>query len=628
MCGILAYLGGTALPIDHPAIQSVAHRGPDDQGAEDFPVGDRTLTLGHRRLSILDLSPAGRQPMSYGNARYWIVYNGEVYNYLELRRELEATGHRFQSRTDTEVVLAAYAQWGEACLDRFNGMFAFVLFDARDQKLFLARDRFGIKPLYIWNSPRGLAVASEIKQFLSLPGFEAGLNAQTAYEFLVFDDWDHGPETFLTGVEHLPPGHLVRLDLNRWRPGQALSRRPWYVPGGPGEKAVPQGEPAVERFGELLRDAVRLRLRADVPVGFCLSGGLDSSALVMTADRLLADGGGDLNTFSARFNDARFDEGEFIEAVRGAARVRGHDAYPEPEAMLDDLDKVIWHQDQPLSTSSVYAQWRVFETARQSGVPVTLDGQGADEVLAGYHSYFGPRLWTLVRRLRPAALAREVRGISSRHGYGTGTILKMIALCLAPIHWRLQLLWPDEVRRNHQALDPDWLAGGRVRRRGPHPMRRRRSVRRMTISRLTRTLPALLHNADRMSMAHSVEARVPFLDSRLVEFSLAAADDDKILAGETKRLLRLATRNLLPDKVRTRTDKLTFQPPEGEWIRTRLADDFADRLDRALDLPLFNGPVVKARFEDFLSGGQPYDRLFWRIVTFGRWRERFRVRLN
>ncbi|MBU0515585.1 MAG: asparagine synthase (glutamine-hydrolyzing) [Proteobacteria bacterium] len=628
MCGILVYLGPTALAVDHPALQSVAHRGPDDAGAESFTVREGRLTLGHRRLSILDLSPAGRQPMSDPEGRYWIVYNGEVYNYLELRQELQRAGHRFVSGTDTEVVLAAYAAWGEACLERFNGMFALAIYDARDRTLFLARDRFGIKPLYTWNSPRGLAAVSEIKQLSSLPGFEAALDPEAAYEFVAYDDWNHTPRTFFAGVERFPAGHALRLDLNRWRPGRPVTPRRWYDLGRVGRMRREDPRAVIERFGELLRDSVRLRLRADVPVGFCLSGGLDSSSLVVLADRLARErGGGDLNTFSVRFDDPRFDEGPFIDAVCAAARVRPHGVRPQPGRMLTEIDDVVYHQDQPLSTTSLYAQWNVFRLARENQVPVTLDGQGADEVLAGYHSYFGPRLLSLALALNLGGLRREIRGLSNRHGDDALTIAKMILVCLLPHRFSGPGRWTRQARQGHEVLRPEWLAAHGVRRRGPHPMRRQRSVRKMTVSRLTRTLPALLHNADRMSMAHSVEARLPYLDWRVVEYGLAAADDHKIKAGETKLLLRQAMRDLLPEKVRTRTDKLTFQPPEGEWIRRQIPDDFRDLLQEALHLPLFDRRSVLRRFDEFLDGRTAYDRVFWRIMTFGRWQRRFGVAL-
>jgi asparagine synthase (glutamine-hydrolysing) len=622
MCGILAYLGPTRLDEGHRAIEAVAHRGPDDSGAVSFAVGDNFLSLGHRRLSILDLSAAGRQPMSWGEGRWWIVYNGEIYNFIELRQELEAAGVRFLTGTDTELLLAAYARWGEDCLPRLNGMFALALFDGERRELFVARDRFGIKPLYVWNEPRGFAVCSEPKQLCGLPGFRPELNAKAAYEFLAWGDLDHSPETMFQGVAQLHGGETFTLSLGRWRPGGDLSLRRWYDLAA----AVPPGSPRIDGAAglrDLLGSSVGLRLRADVPVGFCLSGGLDSSSLVCLADRLAGTDGAGRHAFSACFEDEAFDERPYVEAVRAKTGVTSHLTLPRPQGLMERLPEIVYHHDEPFGTASLYAQWHVFGLAREHRVPVTLDGQGADEVLAGYDSFYGSYLSSLLLRGRWRRLWREARALGADGGRSPSVLAKMILACLLPLHHGPSWSWPREGRRAHGLLDPDWRRRVGLRWRGPHPMRRQRSLRRMTIARIESTLPALLHHADRMSMAHSIEARVPFLDHRVVELALGLADEEKLGHGWTKGVLREAMEGVLPEKVRRRTDKLTFQPPEADWVRHHVAEEFRQLLDRAAARPLFNRGETLRRYDDFVAGRGPYERVFWRMVTFGLWADIF-----
>ncbi|HEX2077328.1 MAG TPA: asparagine synthase (glutamine-hydrolyzing), partial [Longimicrobium sp.] len=434
MCGIAALLGpvpGGALPALRAMCDAVRHRGPDDEGFALFPPGGcppRALggpdtppdaygsgypyapeapaddgpgpraiaALGHRRLSIVDVSPAGHNPMSYDAGRLWITYNGEVYNYVELRCELEALGHAFVSHTDTEVILAAWRQWGRECLNRLNGMFAFALVDRERRTFFAARDRWGIKPLYYWVSPAGfVAFASEVKQLTGLPGWEPRINGQRAYDFLNWRVTDHTDETLFRGVHQLRGGQFFEAPLPE---GDAA------VPYGAGGR-VPVGQwytlrpapfegsfdDAAERFRELLTDSVRLRLRADVPVGSCLSGGLDSSSIVCVMDGLLRmNGGGVQKTFSACSQVPRFDERRWMEEVVAGTAVEPHYVYPPLDGAFAELGALTWHQDEPFASTSIYAQWSVFRLARQNGVTVMLDGQGADEQLVGYHNFFGP----------------------------------------------------------------------------------------------------------------------------------------------------------------------------------------------------------------------------------------------
>ncbi|MES2697636.1 MAG: asparagine synthase (glutamine-hydrolyzing), partial [Verrucomicrobiota bacterium] len=431
----------------------IRHRGPDGEGfafyhpgqhevtavsSEQTPVGvagqraappGSILALGHRRLSILDLTVAGHQPMSDQHRDVWITFNGEIYNFAVLRAELESCGHFFHSGTDTEVIVAAWREWGESCLPRFNGMFALVLFDRRTRQVFAARDRFGVKPLYLWRTPAGgLAFVSEIKQLTAHPGWRARVNGQSVYDFLNWGISDHTAETMFAGVTQLRGGEYLLSHLESLSTAQP---RRWYDLS----PATFTGSfaDASERFRELFEDSIRLRLRADVPVGSCLSGGLDSSSIVCTARAQLGDRAASVQrTFSAYSDTARFDERGFIETVNAATGAEARNITPDPVSLLSELSLLAWHQDEPFGSTSIYAQWSVFRLARASGVVVMLDGQGADESLGGYHGYFGPRLAGLLRSGRWLTFRSEAAAIRSLHGQTRRAQAKSIANELVP----------------------------------------------------------------------------------------------------------------------------------------------------------------------------------------------------
>lgn len=643
MCGISAIVGGAvnaAVSRIVAMTDLVLHRGPDAVGylllhgaaleaarfgpGEAPPAGEARVLLGHRRLSIVDLSSAGHQPMASAGGDAWIVYNGEVYNHVELRRELEALGHAFASHSDTEVMLAAYRQWGIECLERFNGMFAFVLVDRAKRRVYAARDRFGVKPLYYMRLPDGaLAFASEIKQFSALEGWRARVNSQRAYDFLVWGASEHTAETMFAGVRQLRGGEVAEMDLDgdlaprisRW-----YELKPEPFRGG--------GEEAVDRFRDLLTDSVRLRLRADVPVGSCLSGGLDSSSIVCIANRLLREGGGAgmQKTFSALSDALRYDERRYADEVVRATSVYGATVTPTPEGLFSALDAIAWHQDEPFGSTSIYAQWEVFRLAAKGGVKVMLDGQGADEALGGYPVFHGAHLAGLARGLRLPVLLREIAALSRVHDVGLGASLRMLAASAAP-GWLLQSLrsWAGK------ESTPAWLDLGRLRARVVHPYASSGDSPRNSIQALSRfqllesSLPMLLHLEDRNSMAHGIEARVPFLDYRLVEFALGLPDAQKISGGITKTVLREATRGVLPEPVRARTDKLGFQMAEDEWIVSH-AGQFRAALARAVEAG--DGiirPIAMNVLDDMLAGRMRFSSLAWRLISFGAWMRRHGV---
>lgn len=665
MCGISALIGRQDVdvaPYIQPMTDIIRHRGPDDEGfalvkqqgaapiflgggdtpvdcyrhSSDFspqssislhPIVPARIALGHRRLAILDLSPSGHQPMADTEGRRIIIYNGEVYNFPELRTELQALGYRFRSHSDTEVVFAAWQQWGMDCLWRLNGMFAFVILDVEQWRIFAARDRFGIKPLYWWVSPAGMvALASEIKQFTTLPGWRPRLNAARVYDYLNWAVSDHTTETLFDGVFQLAGGEYLDADINELSHGTVHPQR-WYS-----LRAANHSMPfdtACRQFRELFTDAVELRLRADVAVGTCLSGGLDSSAIACALHQALQASGNHAaqNTFSACAEDARFDERPFIHAVAQHIGVKPQQVFPKLGGLLSSVDELVWHHDEPFLSSSVFAEWCVFDLVQRSGVKVTLDGHGADELLAGYHGFFGARLAGLLVSGDLAGLVREMAAMHRRFGYTSiHTGMRM-----------LDMLLPDTLRQpfrryaGKSSSHPAWLDMQRLGIEGEDPFvtarARSASIRQMSIAQLLHTsLPMQLHWADRDSMAHSVESRVPFLDWRLVEFVLGCPDEYKIKLGVTKLLLREGLRDLLPTKIVDRVDKMGFVTPEEAWVREQAPHQFRQQAKFALEKSRgILKPEVLHMAEGIIAGREPYNNLLWRWICFGYWMERFGV---
>lgn len=644
MCGIAGLIGREdskkSCLLD--MMQRSLHRGPDDSGLRLIGRKERkwvtmsepydyvVAALGHQRLSILDLSKAGRQPMASADGTIHVVYNGEVYNYNNLGEELAQMGHEFSTGTDTEVVLEAWARWGPDCVHRFNGMFAFLLVDLKRGEFWAVRDRLGIKPLYYWRAPSGLlAFASEIKQFAGLPSWRPVMNGQRAYDFLNWGITDHTEETCFAGVHHVPPGGWVCLPLEgkvpvtlpikRW---YTLEPRPWE---GPEEEATSE-------FRRLLADSVKLRLRSDVPVGSCLSGGLDSSAVAcLVHEEFKKAPGRGQSVFSAVAEVARVDESEWIRLVTANLKLEGHEVRPRAEQVFEELPRLAWHQDEPFGSTSVLAQGEVFRLAAAKGVKVMLDGQGADELLAGYHGSFVPtRLAELFCAGRWLRMISEWRKFSDGTGLKPGRLgLQILDLllpggCAATARGWMgyaspQPGWLDAQKWGIELVDPWRAMGGRAR-----------SVNSLSHSQLTASsLQMLLRFEDRSSMAHSVEARVPFLDYRLVERVLGMPGHFKIADGWTKRLLRDGLRYVLPDKIRTRRDKLGFATPEEEWAKGPLKGEFMRHA--AETMGMMEGilkPGLMQELERRLAGREPIGSLPWRVVCLGAWMKRHEVKLN
>lgn len=610
MCGIVGCISRVPVLPLAPFLEmrdTLSHRGPDDAGIWRSAGG--SVMLGSRRLAILDLSPNGHQPMLDEKGSVAIIFNGEIYNYAELAEELKTKGYRFRSLSDTEVLLKAYDAWGTGCLDRLNGMFAFAIWDETRQELFAARDRFGEKPFYYYHdSDRAILLfASEIKALLASRLVNSQPNGNAIFRYLAHYEIDAGADTLFHGIMALPPAHALLYV----RPGETLRIWRYWDLDSEAEVRLSNDQAYAERLRELLTDAVRIRLRSDVPVGSSLSGGLDSSTIVSLIARERV--GSVQKTFSARFHDPRIDEGRYIRSVVEGMGVDSHSVYPDPSRLPEEMDALTWHQDHPFYGSSVYAQWVVMRLARDQGVTVLLDGQGADETLAGYHSYFGPHYRDLLKGLHWAKLINSVYCYVREHGSRN---LPNIVSELLPYPLRLSLKRFFRPLGIRPEFARQWRGGPA---RTSHKFKS--DLQEDLYLTLTRTLPALLRYADRNSMAFSREVRLPFLDHRVVEFIFAAPADQKIRGTSTKVILRAAMRGIVPEETRIRKDKIGFATPECSWLRGPLQLWAGEILNSSAfrDRSWVEPNVVRRVWREFLSGRDGLHTVIWRLLSLEMW---------
>jgi len=550
MCGISGIVNKSGGTVDEARIRRitdiVAHRGPDDAGYHFSGA----LALGHRRLSVIDLDARGHQPMCY-QGRYWIAYNGEVYNYLEIRRELEQLGASFRTATDTEVIVAAYAQWGVRCLRRFNGMWAFAIHDTRENVVFLARDRFGVKPLYYSDGPVEFAFGSEIKQLVALQGRVAA-NQRVITETLLTHFEGHTSETFFAGINALEQGHFMvyRLGTHTYSTERYYELKPHPEFGRLGRPE------ATAAFRSLLEDSVKLRLRADVTVGTCLSGGLDSAAVSgLAARHYHAAAGQKFTGVHAKSVERRSDESAMARMVADHLDIHLTVVEPGTEDFVRTIDEVVYTQEEPFGGPSMFMGWHVFREAKAQHCKVMLNGQGGDEVLLGYERYFAAFLLSLSGR----QFLREIWLQSRNSRLSLVGALQFYFYFTHP-DLRIRRLKARSRLRPHVVAthDFDYV------RRSAESFRDVTALQTFEISTLQ--LPHLLRYEDRNSMRHSIETRLPFLDFRVVEAAIAMPADYKIHAGWTKYVLRKAIEDVLPGSVVWRKNKLGFEAPEGTWL--------------------------------------------------------------
>jgi asparagine synthase (glutamine-hydrolysing) len=648
MCGITGLVSRepSAALVEETSrrLAALVHRGPDDAGMLVFeprasslcaidrdghrqpltpPVHDAgwaNVVLGSRRLAIIDLSPSGHQPMLSADGRYAVVLNGEIYNYVELRRELETRGRHFRSRSDTEVLLTAFAEWDIACLPRLVGMFAFAILDLTQGRLVLARDPFGIKPLYYVARHGALAFASELPPLLSALAGDVRATPQRVHDYLDSGVTDHGADTMYAGVQALPAAHYAIVQLAHpeqvdpvqyWRPDLTQTLELSFAD-------------AARQLRDLFLESVALHLRSDVQVGVLLSGGVDSSSVTL-AMRTVGGPHLDIHTFSYIGDYGARSEEPWIDSANRAAGAIPHKLRLHPAEWAGDLPALLTAHGEPFRTPAVYAQYRLCRLARDAGVKVLLSGQGSDELLAGYRYFWAARIASFLRHGRLAQSAAMMRRLSGARQRGdpstSGTLLRGLGMAL-PTSWihaalrvsgRSYRPWisRDWGRRHRLAPRTPWWSGVR----GRHVLREA-----LWLALATRSIPGQLRYQDRNSMAHSLEERVPFLTPRLAEFLLALPEQYLLgTDGSSKLVFRAAMRGIVPDDILDRTDKVGFEVPIQVWL------PYLASLDRLLDSATHLPPLAASQVRTIRTHG-PHPT--WWLAGLTAWSDRFGVRLD
>ncbi len=645
MCGIFGWVSrgersqGNVRKTVADAFRLLRHRGPDDHGMmfqladgrwcerEHELRDDVPLFIGHVRLSILDLSPLGKQPMMTEDGRFRLSFNGEVYNYLELREELRSQGVRFRTDTDSEVVLQAFACWGLACLNRFSGMFAMAIHDDREKKLYLIRDHFGIKPLYYAAAKSGQCFfASELPVMLRSPAVECKADPQRIYDYLIFGDYDSQDETMVEGVLHLPPGHCMTIDTNT---GEVIEQQRYWKPDLTRTSSLSFSE-AAEALRELFLKNVRLHLRSDVPLGAALSGGVDSSAVTCAIRHLEPDM--PLKTFTYVAAGTEVDEEAWADTVIHHVGSKAYKVRIGPRELTDDLDDLIQAQGEPFGSTSIYAQYRVFRLAREAGVTVTLDGQGADEMFAGYMGFPAERLKSLIMAGQVLEAWRFFQATSRWPDRSKADVFKRLVAQFTPacLYPALRSIGRGSV--TPPWLNKDWLQEHKLRTNLPvikEGFQSRYYVREELARQLTRRgLPALLRHGDRNSMRFSIESRVPFLTREMAAFALSLPESYLIDGtGQTKSVFKQAMRGIVPDNILDRRDKVGFATPERQWLE-ELRPWVEETLHEADCMPCLSKTAMLQTWQEILVGQRDFDWQTWRWLNLIRWVKTFSIRLE
>lgn len=646
MCGIagIVSLEGVNTRELYKMSTVLKHRGPDDEGflildaqnKTQYLKGDDTIselsalphiqeatadnyTMGllHRRLSILDLSAAGHQPMSYAEGRYELIFNGEIYNYKELRAELKVAGYSFTSDSDTEVILAAYVAWGKSSVTKFVGMWAIALLDVERGELFLSRDRFGIKPLYYTSANGKFAFASEIKALLCLDFVAPEANMTSVFEYVCFGATADPSANLFKQIKPLPPAHHLVLNLSTMQ--SAISCY-YELEKNIEDYNLPSEDNIQQTFKDLLDNSINIHMRADVPVGSTLSGGLDSSTLVAMAARKM--NGKSFKTFTAAYAEKDIDESDYARKVIASQQnIDGHFTYPNASTYWQDIDKLIWHQDLPINSTSMFAQWEVMKLAKQQNTKVLLDGQGADEILGGYYNFAGLYLIEKLKRGNIPGFITERNELRNKFAPNINNALGRAAYYYLP----------EFVQRSIRAkkrLGMGFVADAYQQQLNTIdvPARGGRTFKEQSLLSTQFGLQDLLRYEDRNSMAFSIESRVPFLDHRLVEFSIALNNDWKIKNGWTKYILRKTAEPLLDKEVVWRKYKMGFLTPQKLWKLQSKKE--LDTFVNEVKMPTFLNKDYLLKLNSADINDSSHLSEFWKIVSFLKWAEIFNVRFT
>lgn len=608
MCGISVFIGKNRTWLNIPEEinkmnDAIIHRGPDSGGFHIY----KNVGLGHRRLSIIDLSNNAHQPMLKGNLI--VSFNGEIYNYVELRTELEYLGHKFVSQSDTEVILCAFKEWGMNCFARFNGMWAIALLDELNEKIILCRDNFGIKPIFYGYNADGFFAGSEIKQFIHLLP-QSELNIPQLLEYLNSGLLNYNENTFFTNVFELRPGNLIEININNLE----FSKKQWYKK--PQSPIIEEYSNCRDIVSNLLKESVHIRLRSDVSVGSCLSGGIDSSCLVSIIANEDNFDREKFLTFTSYYDEKVANELEYSDEVIKSFDVQNCKVKPDLDRVIEDgiLDKIIFHHEQPISSMSNYSQHEVYKLTRKKNIKVLIDGQGADEYFLGYGIFRFEFLWNKLKKFKLVELSRFIRLYSTINGMSFIKSMKYLLgnpLLFIPI---LNFFRKRKIKLFSNNFSPVLT-----------PRYIYNDLETLVIDQMFRSnLPSLLHSADRNSMMFSIETRLPFLDYRLFEYVSNMPQDFLFRTGYSKSILRDSV-DSLPKKIKLRKDKMGFEAPTKQFVMNN-NKYFRSQIEEVINKFSFLNPDLLDHFESFVRGETEYNELYFRLFAVNRFLKVFNLK--
>lgn len=618
---------------------SFTHRGPDGRGylifsdekveksRELLSKTVRGTMLFHHRLSIIDLDDSGFQPFSSLDNLYHIVFNGEIYNYLELRVKLEDLGYSFKSTSDTEVLLKGYIEWGKDVLKKLIGMFSFAILDLRKREVFLARDFFGIKPLYYTYSREGFAFSSEIKSLLCLPFVKRKINPQALYSYFRSVRTDDSENTFYSDIEQLKPAHCMVLSIDN--PSNFQIERYWSI--STESRNDLSFKEAAAKLRDLFLKSIELHIRSDVPISFALSGGIDSSAIVSSVKYLYPNK--DIHTFSYIANESSINEEKWIDTVNNYVDAKSHKVFTNSDIskMVDKLSSI---HDEPIISTSIFAQYCIFQEIHKNGFKVTLDGQGADELLGGYRSYLLARMASLIKQGKKDEASTFYKNVSKLPGVNLN-FWDRLTDYLLPFDLQKGMREAQGNKLYPSWLNIEWFINHKVNTLGflNDYFQEKEVLKQVLYQALFKNnLPQLLKYEDTNSMLFSVESRVPFLSPELVEFVFSLPEEYLIsIEGETKSVFREAMKGIVPSEVLNRKDKIGFQTPERNWVM-----EFKENINEIIERHIidnekysfFSQQMMVKDWQEIKEGKQPYDSRVWRWINIIKWIEYNQIKTN
>jgi asparagine synthase (glutamine-hydrolysing) len=626
MCGIIGtYSSGSEIILKEKltkGLSEIKHRGKDDNGIEIFNIKDDfKLGLGHTRLSIIDLSSAGHQPIFSHDRNYSLVYNGEIYNYKEIRRKLENENVIFNTNTDTEVLFKMIIHWGITSLNQIKGMFAFAFFDKILNKLYLVRDAFGIKPLYYKFNNNSLHFCSEIQGIFKLSNDICYADLDVSTEYMLNGQYDNSEKTFFEDVFQVMPASFITIDLSN--KDLIITKTQWWNPSIIENKKITFQE-ALFKTKSIFEENIKLHLISDVPVGVALSGGIDSSSVACMINNINPKF--ELNTFSYIAKDSEFDESYWIDIVNNRTNSHSNKIFVEDDELLNDLYNLIQSQGEPFGGTSIYAQYRVFKLAADNGVKVTLDGQGADELLAGYLGYPEYRIWSLLDKFSFIKAIKFINNWSKfpnrTKSYGYRSIISYFTPRFIKKYFKKNKV---ENYFNYKYFK------NRKNRLNPikSEIKGRRVVNELRSSLLGNGLMSLLRHADRNSMKWTVESRVPFLTIDFAEFLLTLPEEFLISnEGITKNIFRESMKDVVPGEILSRKDKIGFKTTD-KISQQLINDEFKNKILKiANEIPFFDCNNLKLYFDELIIEKRTFDPMTWRIINYIIWCDIFKIKFK